>query len=146
MPLRCRSAVPVALAFLLLVGSSGVVQVAAWAGMIAARTPLAGWDQALRSTLSGESPCALCRAARALADTQPGIPGTPKPGDQKQLKTDLGLPAREHWPVHAALRPPHPRSQPQTLPSGRTPSPEPPPPRTLVVDAIAAFSPASVIS
>lgn len=130
MPLRCRSTIPLALVFLLLVGTSGGVQLAAWVGMVTARTPLAGWDRALRSTFSGESPCCLCRAAKALSDGQPDLPGIPGPGDMKVAKADLGLPATDHQALRLAPRSPHPRSQIMMVPAGTSPAPEPPPPRS----------------
>ncbi|MFI5345258.1 MAG: hypothetical protein ACHQ51_02675 [Elusimicrobiota bacterium] len=74
MTLRAKSFVRILLAAALLYGSGAhwlVVQGAAWAGMVAARSGRNTVSQALKTTFDGQHPCRVCLIVKHGADAPP---------------------------------------------------------------------------
>jgi hypothetical protein len=111
-------------------GQSAGLQVAAWAGMLVARTQAQGLDAAIRSTFDGEHPCRLCAVVRELAAGETGVPAPDQPSPTKPSKPlDLHVPGidglaaldvgeRPAWTIGV-----------RALATQHRPTPEPPPPR-----------------
>ena len=58
------------LALRLLGGDVAMLQVVAWTGMIVSRTAERGVAAAVESTFEGEEPCPLCRAVKAVQQSE----------------------------------------------------------------------------
>jgi hypothetical protein len=115
----------VILAGLLLGGQAGLLQLAAWGGMLASRAPTQGLARAVTTTFDGSTPCALCRVAQNLREVPP--PEAPAPPTTK--KTPEQPPAPTRLPVGAVAVRRAGVAPDATAPAGRVPAPEPPPPR-----------------
>ncbi len=115
-------------------GPSSLVQVYAWANMLASYSAESGLVQGTRDTFSGEKPCALCCKLSAIKKTQEPEKESPVvlQVDTKHLKEvipstaldDLKFPFAFEFP-NAIFASPH-------LPPGMKPSgPDAPPPRAF---------------
>jgi len=123
---RSRTAVWL-LTLLLLGGHVGLIQVVAWASMLAERAPQQGLAAAARSTFDGSAPCPLCRMAKELRDDpQPAAP-QPKPTSAKKAPEQ----PPPTWALLDMAGTAVQRERPAAglAPTGRMPAPEPPPPR-----------------
>ena len=75
------------LALAVLGGQSTALQLLAWAGMLAARSPDLGFAMAVRTTFDGQHPCGVCAFVAALADAeQAPAPPRPEKPDAKPAK------------------------------------------------------------
>ncbi len=137
--LRCTC---LAVVLLLALGHSGGVQVIGWIGMFASRVQSASVGDALASTFDGKKPCAMCRAAKALAAAEAGekTPALPdKPGKKTPASSNLHIHLAElcelslnqslGWSLVQCLR--------CDLPFGFATEPPVPPPRRAAGTAIA---------
>ncbi|OAI55883.1 hypothetical protein AYO49_05105 [Verrucomicrobiaceae bacterium SCGC AG-212-N21] len=134
MPSRLRKTCTSALALFMGLWLSGghwmLLQVTAWSGMMVTRTVEMGVGEALETTFSGESPCALCMAVQAGQEKEnSSVPQQTKDGGKLKLEVTLsgGI---------VALVPPPPLAQAhaqEMTPAVVTSQPEPPvpPPRVL---------------
>jgi hypothetical protein len=104
----CTSAFALFMGLWLSGGHWMLLQVTAWSGMMVTRTVEVGVSEALETTFSGESPCALCMAVKAGQEQENS--STPQPTkDSGKLKLEATLsggttafmpppPAQSHWP------------------------------------------------
>ncbi|MBN8526045.1 MAG: hypothetical protein J0M02_11980 [Planctomycetes bacterium] len=116
------------LVLFLIVGNAAVVQVVAWAGMIAVRSAESGVAAAVASTFSGAAPCRLCRAAAAMERPQ-GIGTGGEQVLQKLKKIDAG-PAGASQPEPVAdVASELVGADVVAACDASRPAPEPPPPR-----------------
>jgi hypothetical protein len=126
----CTSALALFMGLWLSGGHWMVLQVTAWSGMMVSRTVEMGVGEALETTFSGESPCALCMAVQAGQEKENStVPLPTKDGGKLKLEVTLsgGI---------MALVPPPPRAQchwQETTPTVVAGQPEPPvpPPRAI---------------
>ena len=130
---RARGAARFVLLLLLASGQTATLQLVAWSGMLVSRVGDEGLGGAISSTFSGERPCALCCAIRE----DDGEDRAPGPQPQRKAASDAGKDKAPlwtaSWPTLPALSQRLPvRPARQSPLSGLTPTPEPPPPRSLV--------------
>lgn len=126
-----RHACGVLLALVLVAGPAAAVQVAAWGGMLVARSVEQGVRSAVQSTFDGSRPCRVCVVAGALRRAEnartPAQPAAPP----KLIKVEC--PAEAVLPFAVAVTAPPERLlvRPAVLRAagGDPPAPEPPPPR-----------------
>lgn len=75
------------LALRLLGGDVAMLQVVAWTGMIVSRTAERGVAEAVKSTMDGDEPCPLCKAVKAVQQSEQ----TPQPASPDNLISKLKL-------------------------------------------------------
>jgi hypothetical protein len=75
------------LALRLLGGDVAMLQIVAWTGMIVTRTAERGIAAAVESTFDGDEPCPLCKAVKAVTQSEPA----PLPANPDQLVMKLKL-------------------------------------------------------
>ncbi len=75
------------LALRLLGGDMAMLQVVAWTGMIVSRTAERGVAAAVESTFEGDEPCPLCKAVKAVQQSEK----EPRPANPDSLITKLKL-------------------------------------------------------
>jgi hypothetical protein len=123
----------VLLVLILMIGHSAGVQLIGWAGMLVSRTAERGLDFALKSTFSGNEPCAMCTLSKTIAAKEQGTADDgkqlPNPGGKSVKKPDF---AHVEWWVLPSFATGQTRIHGQDVLAFlaiQPPAPEPPPPK-----------------